>query len=139
MTVSVQYLRAVMHALLVILWTPAVVYAGTSSLQHTIDTVSGSLILVLALLSSLSGATALVMRIDKQLRVAPDARLPLPWLFAASHMLGSYMATALAFMLIEGSGMLTGWHELAFITTASFMGAKFIELVVEKFLLKGFT
>lgn len=136
MNITVPYLCTVLRALLVTLWTPAIVLASTVSLQKTIDGVSIGVFMLLGIFSTLASGTALLNRIDKELRAAPGTVLPRPWLLSSSHMTGGWLAGALAFMLAEGSGVLIGFYELAFVTAASFYGARFVDLVVEKFLLK---
>ena len=93
------------------------------------------LLIVVIALSTLAGATALVIRIDRELRDKPGVVFERPTLFAVAHMLGSWLAGTLAFILAESQNM-NDWGELGFIITASFMGAKFIELVAEKYLIK---
>lgn len=137
MTITVNYLRAVMHAMLALMWTPALVFAGTVTLQTAIDGVTGQVLVLVGALSSLSGATALARRIDRELRAVPGAALPRPYLFCASHMLGSWLGGAIGFMTCEGAGVITGWGEMVFICITSFSGATFVEMLVEKYLFKG--
>lgn len=127
------YVRTALWALLFLLWTPTVAFAATVTLQQTFDGVTASVVAIVAALSSLSGATALVVRIDKELRSVPGATLPRPVLFASAHMLGSWLAGALAFIFGESQDM-NDWLELALIVLMSFGGAKVIELAIERWL-----
>ena len=88
------YLRLVLRALLVALWLPALAFAatvqkGAITIDNTLDQLSWSVLLVVWLLSTLSATTALVIRIDRELRVEKVKKLPRPYLFTAAHMLGS--------------------------------------------------
>ncbi len=128
---TTTYLLTALRIMMVLLWMPALAFAGTVTIQATLDGVTASAFAIVALLSSLSGATALVWRIDKLLREAPGATLPRPGLFAIAHMLGSWLAGVLAVITAEGQDM-NDWMELGFIVIASFMGAKFVEYIAEK-------
>lgn len=131
------YLRTILRLLLVGLWTPTLAVAAVAvTLQSTLSDVSGLAVVIVVALSTLSGATALVTRIDRELRDRPDATLPRPWLFASAHMLGSWLAGALAFIIAEGQ-QFNDWLELGFVIAASFTGAKFIEAIAEKYLAKA--
>lgn len=128
-----QYISLVLKFLVLLLWCPTAAWAATVTLNQTLSSINGGTLFLIWALSSLSGATALVWRVDKELRAAPGAKLPLPWLFASAHMLGSWLAGVLAFLICESQNM-DDWFELGAIVCASFMGAKFIELVAEKYL-----
>lgn len=130
---TARYLRICLRAMLVCLWAPTL--STAAALLVIVDgtvAVPISLLIVTAMLSSLSGATALVIRIDRELR-ATTGPLPRPWLFAAAHMLGSWLAGTLAFMVGQQQRM-DVWFALGFVIVASFLGAKFIELMAEKYL-----
>lgn len=143
---NLTYLRVCLRAMLWLLWTPALavsIFLGLSPsiavagavIVITIDggtSIPLSLIIINTFLASLSGGTALVLRIDKELGREPGKRLVRPWLFCAAHMLGSWLAGALAFLMCQGTAW-DVWYRLGFVIIASFLGAKFIELVAEKF------
>jgi VanZ family protein len=129
---TARFLILCLRTMLALMWAPA-------ALATTVLVLDGSVQIPLAmtvlstLIASLSGATALVLRIDSELRKAPDAKLPRPWLFASAHMLGSWLAGTLAFIMSQQ------WHSdvwvtLGFVLVASFLGAKFIEAIAEKYL-----
>lgn len=131
---TTRYLRICLRAMLICLWAPTL--STAAALLVVVDgtvAVPVSLLIVTAMLSSLSGATALVIRIDRELRSTPGQPLPRPWLFAASHMLGSWLAGTLAFMVGQQQKV-DVWFALGFVIVASFLGAKFIELMAEKYL-----
>lgn len=91
------------------------------------------LMLLALVISSLAGATALLMRIDRELSAAPDKPLLRPWLMCASHMTGAWLAGTLAF-IVSRQGAFDVWTTLGFVLAASFANAKFIESMLEKFL-----
>jgi len=130
---SVNYLLVVLRCMLLILWLPTLALASTVTLGETLEDVSFFTVILVFALSSLSGATALLQRIDRELRGSVDKKLPRPTLFAAAHMLGSWLAGCLAFLICENLNS-NDWLELALIICASFTGAKFIESISEKYL-----
>ena len=131
---TVNYLRATLRLMLVALWFPALALASALKPAQVFGDVDGFLFGIIVVLSSLSGATALLHRIDKQLGVSPGAKLPRPILFVVSHMMGSWLACALVLVLMHGRGIWI-YYELAAIVMASFGGAKFVESMAEKWLI----
>ena len=106
----VTYIRRVLRALVLIMWAPMPVWAatviadsGAAGLSEFEEIRWGVLALAFGL-STLSGATALVWRLDRELRAAPDGKLPRLWLFVASNLMGSWLAGAFALVQV-----LTGW------------------------------
>ena len=91
------------------------------------------LMVLAVVISSLSGATALLMRIDRELSGAPDKPLPRPWLMCASHMAGAWLAGTAAFIGSRQAGF-DVWPTLGIVLTASFASAKFLEMWVERLL-----
>lgn len=84
-------------------------------------------------ISSLAGATALLMRIDRELSAAPDKPLPRPWIMSSSHMAGAWLAGIAAFILSRQYDF-QAWPTLGVVLSASFANAKFLELMLERFL-----
>lgn len=131
---TVRYLRIVLRILLVLLWAPTLALAASVvTLQVTLEGVTLPVLSIVIALSTLSGATALLLRIDAELKSNAGVSLPRPLLFASAHMCGSWMAGALAFVICEGQDA-NDWIELAVIIVGAFSGAKFIEFVAEKVL-----
>lgn len=130
----IKFVRLALHALLLAMWTPALAMAATMvTMEQTLQGVTLPVVMVVVMLSTLSGATALVLRIDRELRYSPENKLPRPYLFVSAHMLGSWVAGVLAFILGEGQNY-NDWLEMALIIVASFLGATFIERVAEKYI-----
>jgi len=130
---TIHYLRVVLRCMLVALWLPTIAFASTVTLDKTLEGITLPTLIIVFVLSSLSGATALLQRIDRELRESVTKTLPRPTLFAAAHMLGSWLAGCLAFLLCENQDA-NDWLELGIIVAASFAGAKFIESISEKYL-----
>lgn len=121
-----------MKLALMCLW-PGVVFAASITLSATINQLTPGVYAIVFALSTLAGATALVMRIDRELRATPGQPLPRPYLFVASHMLGSWTAGVLAFFMCESQNV-GDWAELIVIVLSAFTGAKSIEAVAEQYL-----
>lgn len=132
MNININYMRLCLHALLALLWMPAFAAVTVVSIDNTVS-VPLALIVIAAVLSSLSGATTLVQRIDRELRENEGKPLPRPWLFCAAHMLGSWLAGTLGFIAAQHPA-LDVWFKLGVVIVASFLGAKFIEGIAEKYL-----
>ena len=86
-------------------------------------------------ISTLSGVTALTLRVDAELRRVRSKKLPRPILFVSSHMLGSWLAGVLAFAISEHS-VFDPWAQISAVIIASFTGAKFVEKISETWLNK---
>ena len=133
---TVKYLRLCLRMLLILLWAPAVVWAGTvagSTAASSLDSVPLSFVLISTMLSTGSGATALLLRIDKELQGNPGQPLPRPWLFCSAHMGGSWLAGTLGFILGRQQDM-DVWLAMGLVIISSFLGAKFIEMVAERWI-----
>lgn len=132
MTMTAPYMRKALHILLALMWSPMPVWAASIAAQDAFGAVEWPVFALAFGLSTLSGATALVWRLDKELRASPDGSLPRPWLFAASNLLGSWTAGALAWVGAQGQGSGV-WSTLGAVILLSFGGARVIEIMVEKY------
>jgi hypothetical protein len=135
---TARHLRAAVWVLLLTLWAPVALAVGAlatpaAPVVAVALEVSPLLLLISAALSTLSGATALLLRIDRELTAAPDRPLPRPWLFCSAHMLGSWLAGVMAFIGSQRAD-LSGWEVLFAVLVASFVGARAIEMVAERWL-----
>lgn len=134
---NVTYLITALKILVLCLWVPAVAWSAQVTLDETLKGLTALSVTVVMVLSTLSGATALLIRIDKEMRRKPEQELPRPTLFVMAHMLGSWTAGVLAFIISESQNA-NDWVELGGIVVASFLGAKFVELIAERWLPKVF-
>jgi hypothetical protein len=126
-----RYTIAVLKLILMMLWPVSVMAAASAPVEPF--GISGMQVLVMSVISTLSGLTALTIRIDAELKKIESETLPRPRLFVSSHMLGSWLAGVLAFSLAEQSNVGI-WAEIIAVTVASFSGARFVEAMSEKYL-----
>jgi len=116
---------------MVLLWPLTVATATT--IAATVDPFVGITtlhILVMLVISTLSGLTALTIRIDSELKKQGLEKLPRPRLFVSSHMLGCWLAGVLAVALSQLNSF-TIWSQITLVIAASFTGAKFVEKISE--------
>lgn len=117
------------------LW-PVTLSAAVLSMQDPFSGITGMHILIMIAISTLSGVTALTLRIDHELRNNKLKTLPRPILFVSSHMMGSWLAGVLAFALSQHNDF-TIWWQISFVIVASFSGAKFVEKMSELYSVKN--
>lgn len=130
---SPVYLSRALRILIALMWLPMPVWAATVAVAHPFDAIDFPVLALAFGLSTLSGATALVWRLDQELRKNPDGVLPRPWLFATSNILGSWTAGTLAWIAAQSQD--TGvWLTLAFVIAISFGGARAIEVLAERYI-----
>jgi hypothetical protein len=133
-TVVHRYIFALIKLLVVILWpltvAAAAVTASGSVIVDPFIAITTIHVLVMLVISTLSGLTALTIRIDFELRNKNIATLPRPLLFVSSHMLGCWLAGVVAVALSQQQ-VFSVWTEITSVVAASFMGAKFIEKISE--------
>lgn len=127
------FLRKVLFGMLAFLWTTTLAFAAGVTLDQTLSGLTWLVAGLVMLLSTLSGASALLWRVDKELRAkAPGTPLERPWLFVSANMVGSWLAGWLAFIMGE-AGDINDWAELGGIVMAAFIGARFVEMMAEKY------
>jgi VanZ family protein len=88
-------------------------------------------------ISTMAGATSLLMRIDRELSASPDKPLSRPWIMSSSHMFGAWLAGILAF-IISRQYQFELWPTLGSVLSASFLGSKALEVMTEKYMSSGF-
>lgn len=129
------FIRTCLLTLLVLAWIPSIAWAA--SIVIDVDkgiTVPLSLVIISTIICTLSGATSLVFRLNKELRVDPPKPLTYPWLFCWAHMLGSWLAGTTGFFIGQASSYFDVWMRLVVIILMSFGGAKVIEKMAERFI-----
>ncbi len=122
-----RYLTILLKLVLLLCWPPTAFAAVT--ILATLEEQGWAVFGVLLFISTLTGLTALAIRLDKELRETGKA-LQHPWIFVCSHMLASWTGAMLAFFLAESLGM-NDWTELMLVLAFSFGGVKALEKVVE--------
>ena len=134
-----KYLSFVIKVLVLLLWAPALVFAGIIAAapdSQEILNVPMVVLMVNLVIATLAGGTTLAIRINAQLMNAPDKPLPRPGLFCTAHMLGSWLSGTFFFLLSQHQQ--TGvWLGFSIVLLGSFSGAKALELAVEKYLPMG--
>lgn len=129
-------LRRDLWTFIAMLWLPVAAFAAPIAGMEVVMAISPALAIAAIALSTLSGATALATRIDRELSDAPNKKMPRLWLTCTAHMLGSWLAGSLGFVLAQGQEM-SIWLGLGLVIAASFTGAKFIEGITEKYMGKA--
>ena len=127
------YAYGILKSLIFLLWPISVSAAVISGSVDPFVGITGIQILVMIIISTLSGLTALTIRLDSELRKHKDNQLPNPSLFVVSHMLGSLLAGILAVALSQHNNF-TIWIQISIVIAASFSGAKFVEKVSELYI-----
>ena len=125
-----RYIFTLSKLILFLLWpltVSAAVVAGTIDPFVGITTIH---VLVMLIISTLSGLTALTIRMDSELKKFKSKKLPRPRLFVSSHMLGSWLAGVLSVSIAQQNNFGV-WAQITLVIAASFSGAKFVEKVSE--------
>ena len=135
---STRYVLIAFKAALWLSWTStaaaAVVVAANAPSALDLDPM---LMLLVCIISTLAGATALAIRINNLLLAGEGDQAPKPfvrpWLFAAAHMGGSWMAGVAGFLLSRANAW-DVWTSLLGVLVMSFGGAKVLEAFAERWL-----
>lgn len=128
-----RYVLTALRACLVLAWAGTAAAAGFVLKQTAEITLDPLLILLTCVISTLSGVTALAIRTNNLLMADESKPLVRPWLYAAAHMCGSWMAGVAAFLLGRMNTW-DAWTSLFGVLMLSFAGAKALETLAEKWL-----
>ena len=130
-------------ACFVLMWSSVGAAAAVLVTTKTPELQLDPLLVVLAcVISTLAGGTSLAVRVNNLLMGGevgedgmpkPPQPLVRPWLFAAAHMGGSWMAGVAAFLMGRSNDWGV-WTVLLGVLFMSFLGAKGIELAAERWL-----
>lgn len=144
-TTPIRYTLLTFKIVLIVLWLSASVgaaYAAVTISKAGVSIVVDPTVTVLCcILSTLSGATALFVKVNNILLAQEEARaigeeprrFVAPWFFAIAHMLGSWTAGALAFLVSQAAEW-SIWYQLVGVVIASFGGAAVLEKAVDRYL-----
>lgn len=120
--------------MLAFVWTPALATAAVVVASgDSMFNVHPAVLVLTGVFSTLSGATTLAIRINKELDSAPGKKLPRPWLYCAAHMLGSWSMGAFVFLMNEHFAV-DVWLSFANVLLGSFAGAAGLEQVAHRWL-----
>lgn len=125
----------VLKLIIFLLWPATVSAAIIVAPDNPFGAISGLQVMIMAAISTLSGLTALTIRIDSELRKYKNKPLTRPVLFASSHMMGSWLSGVLAFAIAQHN-VFGIWWQIVMIIFASFSGAKFVEKMAESYITK---
>ncbi len=131
-----RYIFGLVKLLLFLLWPLSVSAAIVTGTVDPFIGITMMHILVMFIISTLSGLTALTIRIDSELKKLSSDNLPRPKLFVSSHMLGCWLAGVLAVAISENNSFGI-WAQMTIVIAASFTGAKFVEKVSEIYIGKA--
>jgi cell shape-determining protein MreD len=127
---TLRYVLVILKMVIAMLWPITVSAAVVTGAVDPFIGITGMHVLVLSIISTLSGLTALTIRIDSELKQAENNTLSRPTLFVSSHMLGSWLAGVLA-VAVSQINNFSVWSQISIVIAASFSGAKFVEKISE--------
>lgn len=127
---TLRYTLVILKMVIAMLWPITVSAAVVTGAIDPFTGITGMHVLVLSIISTLSGLTALTIRIDSELKQAENKTLTRPTLFVSSHMLGSWLAGVLA-VAVSQINSYSVWSQITVVIAASFSGAKFVEKISE--------
>lgn len=126
-----------LHAhLMAALWVPLLSFAGVLAVTGANDSplnVPVVLIFATLFISTMAGAATLASRVQSELLA--KGSISTPWLYCASHMLGSWCSGAFAFLISMQRGA-DVWVLLGAVLVFSFGGAKLLEKGIDMWVRK---
>jgi cation transport ATPase len=126
---SAKYVLRAIHLFLCVLW-PTVTYAAGSTFGASFEVVGVLSWVMVLVLSTVAGMTALLNRIATALQEDNGKSIPSMWLFVASNLFGSWL-TGLFFFLVCQHFETPDFLEAAVVIGASYVGARLIERTME--------
>lgn len=139
---TASLLRRLIWCVILLVWAPFAALPALAAIAPaaTIDdplNIPPVLMGLAVVISTMAGATSLLMRIDRELSASPDKPLPRPWIMSSAHMFGAWLAGILAF-IISRQYQFDLWPTLGSVLSASFLGSKALEVMTEKYATAGF-
>lgn len=117
--------------LLVLLSIPTLVWAREVSVEDAVASLLSPATLILWLISTMCGVASLLDAIVRALRLAPERIVQQPYLQLASQVLGGWVGGLLMLVAGKANGI-NGFTVIAMVIVASFIGAKVVVWVGEK-------
>lgn len=116
------------------MWTPALALAATLNYDAGLADVGLLAAAVNGAIALLSGLTALLQSIRRELMLSGTGRLPNPAVFCAANLLGSLLAGVLGFGLSRWGAHTSIWLEMVTVGAFAFVGARLVETLAERLL-----
>ena len=116
------------------MWMPALAMAATLNYDAGLADVGMLAAAVNGAIALLSGLTALLQSIRRELMLSGTGRLPNPAVFCAANLLGSLLAGVLGFGLSRWGAHTSIWLEMVTVGSFAFVGARLIETLAERVL-----
>lgn len=128
---SARHLVQAIYAFLIILW-PTLTFAAASTFGATFEGVGSAAWVMVVVLSTVAGLTALLNRVNVEIQAAhaADRKLPPLRLFVAANLFGSWLTGLMAFLVCEHFDI-PDFLEAAVVIGASYVGARLIERTME--------
>lgn len=128
---SISNLLRAIYAFVAVLW-PTLTFAAASTFGSTFEGVGLAAWLMVLVLSTVAGLTALLNRVGKELQTESDREHKIPSLrvFVAANLFGSWL-TGLFFFLICEHFNTPDFLQAAVVIGASYVGARLIERTME--------
>lgn len=128
---SVNNILRAAYAFLAVLW-PTLTFAAASTFGATFEGVGVAAWVMVLVLSTVAGLTALLNRIGAQLQgtEGENAKIPSLRLFVAANLFGSWLTGLFFFLLCEHFDV-PDFLEAAVVIGASYIGARLIERTTE--------
>ena len=130
--VTKNYLRRVLLIAMWAMWLPGLAMAAVLDYESALASIGWLAASVNAAIALLSGLTALLQTIRRELATREAGRLPNPWVFCAANLTGSLLAGLLGFGVSRWGGHASVWLELVTVAGFAFVGARAVEAVTER-------
>lgn len=127
-------LRRTLAVVTWVMWMPALAMAATLNYDAGLADVGMLAVAVNGAIALLSGLTALLQSIRRELMRSDTGRLPNPAVFCAANLLGSLLGAVLGFGLSRWSAHTSIWLEMVTVGSFAFVGARLIETLAERVL-----
>ena len=128
---STRNLVQAIYAFLIVLW-PTLTFAAASTFGATFEGVGSAAWVMVVVLSTVAGLTALLNRVNVEIQAAhaADRAIPPLRLFVAANLFGSWLTGLMAFLVCEHFDV-PDFLEAAVVIGASYVGARHIERTME--------
>lgn len=128
---SARNLVQAIYTFLIILW-PTLTFAAASTFGATFEGVGVAAWVMVVVLSTVAGLTALLNRVNVEIQAAhaADRKIPPLRLFVAANLFGSWLTGLMSFLVCEHFDI-PDFLEAAVVIGASYVGARLIERTME--------